>query len=211
MKKERVFANLAKQPAEALLEYLDAKAPRSRVDGKDLLDEIELFKRQSLAGDFYHCVNVNSKNWMDVPEETDEWFERLAEFLRDSSQLTKQGDHADAVACFAVLFHLIERMEHGDEIVFADELGSWMIPCDQKTCIADYLVSAAANATPEQFAVAAIPLIDRDSGHSFADKAYESSLRAADKAQKAHLLAEIERRQIRTPEQQSPRKAARRR
>jgi hypothetical protein len=112
--------------------------------------------------------------------------------------LTVQGQHAGAVACFGVLYELIAAMEDGQEIVFADELGSWMIPVDEKKAIAAYLKSLAVVASPEQYAAVAAPLIKRDSHQSFTDKVYASALRAADKAQKAYLLAEIERQQVKT-------------
>ncbi len=37
-----------------------------------------------------------------------------------------------AVQCFKLLHELIDKMEDGDEIVFADEYGTWMITGDEK-------------------------------------------------------------------------------
>ncbi len=46
-------------------------------------------------------------------------------YLKASRQLTAQGDHAawlrHAVACSGILYELIDAMESGEEIVFADE------------------------------------------------------------------------------------------
>ena len=88
-------------------------------------------------------------------------------------------------------------MERGEEIVFGDEIGSWMIPGDEKQYIAAYMTSLAATTTPEEFAAAALPLIRRDSYHSFAAQACLSAVRAANEAQKAHLEVEIQRQSIR--------------
>jgi len=107
-------------------------------------------------------------------------------------------DHPQAVACFGLLYELIAAMAYGQEIVFADELGSWMIPVEEKKAIAAYLKSLAVIASPEQYATVAAPLIKRDSHQNFTDKVYASALRAANKAQKAYLLAEIERQQVKT-------------
>ena len=141
---------------------------------------------------------INSKNYSDIPEETDEWCDRIADLLQQTIQLTGQGDHAQAEKCFSLLFELIEKMESGEEIVFAHEIGSWMIPVNDKEWIKAYLTSLAATCHPEQFAVRATPLIRRDSYQSFSATAYKSALEAANKDQKARLRSEIERLKIRT-------------
>jgi hypothetical protein len=172
--------------------------PPAPVEGEVLLAEIEQFQKASLAGTYYAPFNINSKNYMHVPEETEDWFEELSDFLKASTQLTKQGDHLHAVACFEILYQLIETMESGEEIVFADELGSWMIRGDQKAYVAASLTSLAAIATPQEFAATAAPLIKRDSFQAFTDQVYPTALRAANEAQTEHLEAELKRQQIRT-------------
>ena len=37
--------------------------PPAPVGGEVLLDEIELFQRESLAGMYYESFDINSKNW----------------------------------------------------------------------------------------------------------------------------------------------------
>jgi hypothetical protein len=177
---------------------LVAKLPPALVDGEVLLDEVEEFRRESLAEVYYAPFDINSKNWTHIPEETEEWFERLGDLLQATCQLTAQGDHLHAVACFGILYELVDAMERGEEIVFADEIGSWMIPGDEKQYIAAYMSSLAVTATPEEFTAAALPLIRRDSWQSFATQAYPSAIRAANEAQKAFLEAEIQRQNIRT-------------
>ncbi len=218
MDKDTLMQRLSRQPASTLLELLNAayevmnqrqrkavfgkyavpEKPAPAIDGKKLLREIKKFQQDSLAGKYYAPFNVNSKNWMRIPDETEEWFDRLGQFLTESIQLVKQGEHTNAVACFGLLYELIAAMEDGREIVFADELGSWMIPVDEKKAITAYLKSLAVVASPEQYATVAVPLIKRDSHQSFTDKVYAAALRTANKAQKAYLLAEIERQQVKT-------------
>jgi hypothetical protein len=217
MDKTQMFQFLSTQDASSLLDLLSTAfdqmsidqrrrvfgklvdaLPPAQVDGKVLLNEVEQFRRDSLAGMYYEPFDINSKNWTYVPEETEEWFERLGDLLKANCQLTAQGDHLHAVACFGILYELIGTMERGEEIVFADEIGSWMIPGDEKQYIAAYMTSLAATATPEEFAEAALPLVRRDSYHSFADQAYLSAVRTANEAQKAHLEAEIQRQNVRT-------------
>jgi hypothetical protein len=217
MDKTRLFQFLSTQDSSVLLDLLStaydemdrnqreaafgryARAlPPVPVEGEVLLDEVESFRRESLAGVYYAPFDINSKNWMHVPDETDEWFERLGELLQASARLTAQGDHLHAVACFGTLYELVDAMESGQEIVFGDEIGSWMIPGDEKQYIAAYMSSLAAVATIEEFAAAALPLIRRDSWQSFATQAYASAIRVAGEAQRAHLEAEIQHQKIKT-------------
>jgi hypothetical protein len=217
MDKTRLFEYLSVQDAPCLLELLSKaydqmdidqrrwvfgrlveELPLGPIDGEVLLDEVEEFKRESLAGVYYAPFNINSKNYMHIPEETDEWFERLGDLLKASGQLTAQGDHLHAVACFGILYELIGAMENGEEIVFADEFGSWMIPGDEKLYVAAYLASLAATATPEEFSAIALSLIRRDSWQSFSTQAYPAATRVADEAQRTYLDAEIERQNVQT-------------
>ncbi len=96
---------------------------------------------KSMAGVYYAPFKINSKNWSHIPDETREWFDRLGDLLQASAQLTAQGNHLHAVACFGTLYTLIAAMEDGEEIVFGDEIGSWMIPGDEKQidrCLHDF-------------------------------------------------------------------------
>ncbi|MCC6187702.1 MAG: hypothetical protein IT318_01600 [Anaerolineales bacterium] len=218
MERDTVLKWLSKQPASKWLELLGfaydemnqrqreavfgeavvSADPPAQADGKRLLRTIRRFQQDSLANRFYAPFNITSKNWMHVPKETKTWFERLGHFLTQSTELTRQGQHVDAVTCFGLLYELIAAMETGEEIVFADELGSWMIPVDENMVIGAYLKSLAVISTPDRYTQIAIPLIKRDARQSFSDKVYGTALRAATAQQKTHLLAEIERQQIET-------------
>lgn len=217
MDRGRLFKALADEGPSVLLDLLDSaydemkvdqrnrvfgkyarSLPPEPVDGEVLLRQIEAFQRSSLDGYYYEPFAINSKNWTYVPEETNEWCEELGDYLKVSRQLTAQGDHLHAVTCFGILYELIDAMESGEEIVFAESIGSWMIPGEEKEYIAAYMTSLAATMTAEEFTEAAIPLIRRDSWHSLAAQAYASAIRATDEAQKAHLEAEVQRQEIRT-------------
>jgi hypothetical protein len=172
--------------------------PPAPVDGETVLNRVEKFHRQSLDGYYYEPFDINSKNWMHVPEGTEEWFEEMGDLLKASCQLTAQEDHRHAVACFRILYELIDKLREGEEIVFGDEIGSWMIPGNEKEHVAAYMTSLAAVASPEEFAAVAIPILRRDSYQSFWTQAYASAIRAADEAQRVYLEAEIQRQNIRT-------------
>lgn len=212
MDKETLFQQLQRQKKAVLLELLDGayeamtpsqrrqifshllkRVPPAAIDGKSLLEQVQQFDQASRAGEYYAPFNVNSKNFMEIPEETSAWFARLGDLLQDSSRLTAQSDHEQAVACFQILYRLIDVMESGEDIVFADELGSWMIPGDEKQYIDAYLASLAAIATPEQFAEQALPLVHRDSYSSLIHQVYQTACKLASPAQKEQLQAEVKR------------------
>lgn len=69
----------------------------SNLDGKIVLKSVMLFKEESLRGDYYTPFDINSKNFMDVPEDTRMWFEKLAELLLESSRLTELNEHNYAI------------------------------------------------------------------------------------------------------------------
>ncbi len=174
------------------------EVPPEPVNGDDLVDQIEDFFKESLSGFYYAPFNINSKNFMDVPEETEQWFEHLGDFLKASVQLTSQSNHFHAMVCFGELYSLIDKLESGEEIVFGEEIGSWMIPGDEKSYLAAYLTSLAAVSSPEEFTKVTIPLLQRDSGNSLAGQVYTSAQKVANDEQRAHLAAEVKRLRIRT-------------
>ena len=217
MDKGRIFAFLQQQEPAMLLEVLQnayqtmttkqrqavfgavvKQIPLGPVDGEQLQSEIHTFSQASLAGAYYAPFNINSQNFSDIPEETDAWFEQLGDFLARSTFLSDQGQHHDACTCFGLLYELIEQMERGEEIVFAEEVGSWMIPGDEKLYLRAYISSLAATTTPEDFAEAMVPLLRRDSSAYFIHKAYSIAIRVANKQQQAQLKAAITRQRIKT-------------
>ena len=77
-----------------------------------------------------------------------------------------------------------------------------MIPGDEKKYIAAYLASLAAIASPESFTATVLPLMKRDSTHSFSGQVYAVAVQVTNKAQLTTLKAEIQRQQVRTPSKQ---------
>ena len=214
---ERLFKFLKKQKKNDLLEflqssfnYMDTEQRRSvfgkfynqiepgRINGKKLLQKIQKFEQDSFAGEYYAPFEINSKNFSEIPQETEMWFEELNELLSSSTQLSKQGDHAVAIECFAILYDLISDMDSGEEIVFADEYGSWMIPGDEKEYIRAYIASLAKIKSPEDFSDLVIPLIRRDSYESFVNKVYNFAIKVATDEQKSYLNKAIKSQKIKT-------------
>lgn len=175
-----------------------SEVPASSIDGGEVLAAIEEFYEKSVDGYYYAPFDINSKNFSDIPEETDAWFDEVSDYLEDSSRLTDQGDHDIAVQCFKLLKKLIDKMAEGEEIVFADEYGTWMITGDEKRFIASYLTSLSAISVPEKYANGAIPLIKKDSYESFHNKVYALAIKIANKDQRLLLKKEVKKQGIRT-------------
>ena len=104
MDKSALFKHLASQDPATLLDLLSRaydqmehdqrcwvfgkwadSLPPAPVDGESLLAEIEQFQKESLAGAYYAPFNINSKNFSHIPEETEDWFEELSDFLKAST------------------------------------------------------------------------------------------------------------------------------
>ena len=195
---ESAYDEMTINQRQAVFSKIEVKIPLKQIDGNTLLKEIEKFYLDSMEGKYYAPFAINSKKFSHIPEKTEEWFAILADYLKQSAQLSKQGKHSMAIECFCILYKLIGAMEEGEEIVFADELGSWMIPGDEKKFIEAYLTSLAAVRPPAEFTEAALPLIRRDIYNSFAHKTYSSAIRVANEKQKSYLRAEVKRQNIRT-------------
>ena len=193
---QHAYQAMTTKQRQAVFGALMKQMPPAPIDGVQLLSAIDTFYQASLAGVYYAPFNINSRNFSDIPEETDAWFAQLGDFLASSTTLADQGHHHDACRCFGLLYALIEQMERGEEIVFAEEAGSWMIPGDEKVYLRAYISALAATTTPEDFAEAMVPLLRHDSYASFTQKVYATAIRVANRQQKAQLTAAITRHHI---------------
>src|SRR5713101_3972986 len=190
---QRAYHAMTTKQRQAVFGALGQQLSQGPVDGEQLSQAIDTFSQASVNGAYYAPFPINSHNFSDIPEETDAWFAQLGDFLAQSTTLADQGQPQHACTCFGLLYELIEQMERGEEIVFAEETGSWMIPGDERVYLRAYIRALADTATPEAFAEAVIPLLRRDSYASFAHKVYATALRVANRQQKAQLKAAITR------------------
>lgn len=167
------------------------------LNGKDLISKINSFIIDSKNGKYYSPFKINSKNFSHVPEETKKWFSCVGDFLTYASQLAKKRDYKNSVVAFKLIYELIDLMESGDDIVFAEELGTWMLPVDETKCMYYYIISLCKEYGDQEFSNEIIPLLKRDSIQSFSLKVYETAMKFANKEQLKHLNAEIKREKIR--------------
>jgi hypothetical protein len=182
--RRHIFGDLMKEPKP------------SKTLTQDIVKESENFYKDSLARLYYAPFDINSKNFSHIPEKTEKWFEKLGNLLQSSAQLTKQKEHTSAVESFRILYELITKMEYGEEIIFADEYGSWMIPGNEQEVLDAYISSLAEVKIPEEFAKIVIPLIKRDSYTSFCNKVYSLAVKHCNKVQEKFLVEAIKEQNI---------------
>lgn len=194
---EAAFDTMTTNQRNEVFGRLKIEVKTSQINEKEILKEVKKFYDDSLKGLYYAPFMINSQNYMNIPEETEAWFEKLADLLGDATRVSEKGDHKLAVDCFKILHELIDRMNRGDEIVFADEYGTWMIPADEKVFIRAYLRSLSAVSTPEEFAQAAIPHLERDSSESLSNRVYQTAVEVAGKEQRKALDSAIKSLKVR--------------
>ena len=194
---ESAFHEMKTNQKNAVFGYMMDQVEPSKIDGKQIIKDVKKFHKDSLNGAYYAPFDINSRNFSHIPEETQEWFEKLNDLLISSTQLSKQVDHLYAIDCFSILYDLIEKMENGDEIIFADEYGTWMIPGDEKVYIKAYIESLAATKEPDDYTKLTIPLLRKDSYESFSKRVYSIAFKAANKEQQKYLKAEIKKQNVR--------------
>ncbi len=97
-----------------------------------VIDKVKAFEEASRRGEYYESFNVNSKNFMDKSEGTEEWIAECERLLEDLLGISCDGDPAEAREAFELLFGLLRRIDEGEDdiIFFADEAGSWQVGVD---------------------------------------------------------------------------------
>ncbi len=163
------------------------------LNGEDLIADINSFIFDSKNGVYYAPFKKNYKNYTHVPEKTEEWFSRVADFLIYASQLAKNGDYQNTVLAFKLIYQLIGAM---NDFVFADELGAWMLPVNEAECLYFNVFAISKIYDGVEYANEIISLLKIDSTRSFLLKIYESALKSANKEQIDYLNEEILRKKI---------------
>ncbi|MET4693624.1 hypothetical protein [Endozoicomonas lisbonensis] len=162
----------------------------------DTVAAVKEFYDQSLAGDYYAPFDVNSKNFMDVPEETDAWFAHLDTLFIECTKLSRQGEYSAALEGFDMLYELTDAVDSGESIIFADEAGMWMFGGDEKTYYTAYLKAAASELDDDEFVEKALGVLQVDSIKSGMLKLYGVVKKLATSGQMEMIDAEVESRKL---------------
>lgn len=171
------------------LTTLDSPPP-SRKSGapRRLLEAVQRFHAESLAGHYYESFQVNSKNFMEKSEGTELWISTCNHLFDKCVELSRQGQHAEVHTAMDLLFELLEQIDTGsDEIIFfADEAGSWQVGIDNEKVLPVYFTSLAAVAEPEEYAARVVEVIG-ERGSYASEKFLKAARKAANEAQREAL------------------------
>ena len=177
-----------KQKRDVFLELYNGTVNKN-ITPEKLYSNILAFNKKSVNGDYYAPFDINSKNFMDIPNETDEWFSEVSYYLDETTNLVEKGEYKMANQCFEKLFDTIEEMSNG-LVVFADEYGTWMLVT--KTDFENaYIKSLSQTEDADKFADKVLPLLIRDSHESFYGKIYSKIKKAANPEQLRKIQEEI--------------------
>jgi len=181
----------ARQARDVLGDYHpDAARLRAPSGVRALVERVRNFHRDSLAGHYYAPFNMNSKNFSHVPEETEDWADQAGELIKATCEVSKAGNHVEAAECFRLLYDVLEAVDRGEDVIFAEEVGTWMVHMEESHVVRAYLKSLAKVASEEEFTKEVARLAKRDRIHSSGRLGVlEVAPRVATKAQRAHLAA----------------------
>ncbi len=159
-----------------------------------LLGEIRKFHDASLRGEYYDGFDVNSKNFMEKSEGTEEFIAEFERLLTKCIRAADKGPRAPACEAFELLFALLRRLDHDPDSVvfFADEAGSWQVGVDWREALRAYFRCLADGSSGKDFA----RQVDR-AITDFADQERPRHLAAARRVANAEQKAVIRRLPVR--------------
>jgi len=194
-----VLDNMERSSQRAVFGELFKEYTKSERTPHKILLDIEMFCKKSNAGYYYAPFDLNSNNILHIPDETDEWFDEISDYLDFVSELVKIKEYKIGLKCFNLLFELIDIMESGAEIVFAHEFGDWMILA-KEDYMEKYIIALSKETKHlEEYVRILIPKIKSDSNCSISNKVYKKvkkhssdiQIKAIDKEIKSQSLRVI--------------------
>ena len=153
-----------------------------------VLDKVKAFDNASRRGEYYESFGVNSKNFMEKSEGTEEWIAECERLLEDVLGLVAKGDPSEGRQAFELLFALLRRIDEGEDdiVFFADEGGSWQVGVDWLKVLPAYFRCLSATADPEEYAQITNAMV-KDFARHDAPKYMSRARGAATRDQKAAL------------------------
>ena len=119
-----------------------------------ILEDVEAFRDDSLAGLYYESFNVNSRNFMDMSQETTNWIEYFERLINRCIKQCRNGEYVQTQKAFKILFDLLDEIDTGSDtiIFFADEAGSRQVGVEWEEVLPCYFTALADVAKPKHFA-----------------------------------------------------------
>jgi hypothetical protein len=123
------------------------------VASQSLLAEVLAFRKASLAGGYYEEIPNPARNRAQNSRGTLSWiadFRRLLDGCVAESHITSSRDACQA---FQILFALLGRLddETAEEILFAEECGSWIVGIEWKRVLPAWFRVLAVTAEPTEY------------------------------------------------------------
>ncbi|WP_121971651.1 hypothetical protein [Leptolyngbya sp. BC1307] len=155
---------------------------------QSLLEDVEDFRDDSLAGLYYEAFRVNSRNFMDMSRETTNWIEQFERLINRCIRRCRDGEYVQTQQAFKILFNLLDEIDKGGDtiIFFADEAGSWQVGVEWAEVLPCYFTALAEVAKPEPFAQDVIHLVTAHIGHD-RDMHLSTALKLAKPSQRKAL------------------------
>ena len=142
---------------EVAKKYIDMNRVRPDAEkamSSSLLRDVEVFKKASLAGEYFESFMVNSHNYTQKSAGTIAW---IADYLRLLNRCVKIGNKnnpAEVRQAMDILFGLLNHIAecHDDVIFFADEGGAWQVGVDWAKVLPAWFKVLSATAGPGEYA-----------------------------------------------------------
>ena len=175
-------------------DHIELKSPKAipkaaQEEGlSGVLEGVEFFRAQSLAGEYYESFAVNSRNFSEQSAGTERWIEECNELFGECVQLSQQGQHEEACQGMELLFELLAEIDTGSDLIifFADEPGSWQVGIADEKILPAYFTSLAAIAEPEDYATKVAATIQEYGAYN-SSKYFEIARQVATSAQREQL------------------------
>lgn len=153
-----------------------------------VLDKVKEFDDASRRGEYYESFGVNSKNFMEKSEGTEEWIAECERLLGDVLGFVLDGEPNEGRQAFELIFALLKRIDEGEDdvVFFADEGGIWQVGVDWPKVLPAYFRCLSATAAPEEYAQIVNTII-KDFARHDAPKYMSRARGAATREQKAAL------------------------
>ena len=110
------------------------------------------FYKAGLQGRYYESLDVNSKNFMEISEDTEGFIIEFNDLTGKCVHATENEPRHPGCKAFELLLGLLRRIDKGDDVTyFADEGGSYQVGVNWCVALPPYFQCLATTA-PEDFA-----------------------------------------------------------
>ncbi|MEF8731593.1 MAG: hypothetical protein V5B40_06690 [Candidatus Accumulibacter meliphilus] len=161
---------------------------------KALLDEVQTFHADSLAGRPFEDFAVNSRNCTEHSRGTDAFIAEFKHLLRGCIGAADSGQFELARQTFERLCRLLRYIDEGHEdvIFFPDEGGSWQLDIDWRNVFAAYFLCLPETVTAADCATSVDQIIEDFAKHDRPQ--YRRTAHALASAAQRVALESLERR-----------------